>query len=223
MKNVSLVIITDGRLEYLEKTMNSLYNNVKYPFVEKIIVNDCIDIRFRNKVKELADIYSFFTINHNTKMGFARVYNTAWKRIWPSSDFVFSTEDDFTFNEEIDVEKMIEILEYDRNLVQVALKRQAWNEEEKKAGGIVELWPDQYEEKNVGDLSWTEHRQFFTTNPSLISKWVIDRGWPLVPDSEGIFTHELFKNPNYKSCFYGGKFDKPKVEHIGITRAGINY
>ena len=223
MTKVSLVIITDGRLGYLEQTLFSLNNNVKYPFFEKLIINDCEDPAFIKSVNNLSNVYGLTPIHHEKKRGFAGSYDTAFKSVSRETDFVFFCEDDFTFNEDIDLGKMIFILNYNRNLVQCSLKRQAWGHEEERAGGFIEMWPELYEDKRFSDISWTEHRQFFTTNPSLVPYWIIENGWPLVPKSEKVMTDNLFKNPNYRSSILGSRFEKPKVQHIGNNRSGIGY
>ena len=222
MKNVSAYFVTDGREELLVETLISFHDKVQYPFTEKIIINDCIDEKFKKSVDNLSNFYGLRAIHNEEKKGFAGAYHTAWENIG-DVDYVFGSEDDFLFNQEINIFELIYILEYNRNLTQICLKRQAWNEEEKKAGGIIEQWPELYEEKNISDLSWCEHRNFFSTNPSLIPKWVIEKGWPRLPQSESEFSKELFRNPNYKSAYLGKKFDAPLIEHIGKNRAGFNY
>lgn len=222
MKTVSAYFVTDGREELLVETLISFHNNVKYPFVEKIIVNDCVDEKFKKSVDNLANFYGLRVIHHKEKRGFAGVYDTAWKNL-SDADFYFGVEDDFIFNEKINIQELIFILQYNRNLAQVCLKRQAWNEEEKRAGGIIEQWPDLYEEKEVGSIKWCEHRLFYSTNPNLTPKHIIEKGWPLVPHSESVFSQQLFRNTNIKCAYFGGKFDKPLVNHFGETRIGINY
>lgn len=223
MKNISLIFITDGRTDLLEQTLNSFHNNISYPFIEKIIVNDNTDPNVERIVNNLSRIYGLTPIHHKEKRGFAGAYDTAFKSVSKDADYAMFWEDDFTLNGKVDIQDMIFILEYNRNLCQVILKRQAWNEEEKKAGGIIEQWPDLYEEKELAHISWCEQRLFFSTNPCLVPKWVIDKGWPLLPHSESVFGQQLFSNPNIKSCFLGRKFDKPIVNHCGITRNGLNY
>lgn len=223
MKNVSVVFITDGRTDLLEQTLNSFHNHVGYPFFEKLIINDNTDPMVVKIVDNLSIAYGLTPIHHKEKRGFAGVYDTAFKTVSKESDYIFLCEDDFLFNEEINVQDMIVILQYNRNLAQVVLKRQAWNEQEKKAGGIIEQWPDLYDEKEIAHIRWSEHRLFFSTNPCLVPSWVIQRGWPLLPRSESVFSQQLFSNPNYKTAFLGGKFDTPRVVHIGNTRNGFNY
>lgn len=223
MKKVSLYFITDGRTELLEQTLASFHNSIAYPFFERFIVNDSVEPDAITSVNNLANFYSLKVIQHEEKRGFAGVYDTAWKNISEESDYAMGVEDDFLFNQKIDLAEMMFVLEYNRNLVQLCLKRQAWNEEEKKAGGIIEQWPDLYEEKEVGHIKWCEHRNFYSTNPNLTPTWVCKKGWPLLPKSESVFSQQLFRNPNYKSAYFASKFSQPLVNHIGNVRSGHGY
>jgi hypothetical protein len=224
MKTASVYFVTDGRLSLLQRTLESFSLNVKYPFKHGVIINDCIDDNFRKEVDKLCAQYGLMPHHHDEKKGFSGAYNSAFYMMkYLGSDYYFGCEDDFLFNEEISIQRMIDILEYDRNLVQVCLKRQAWSIEEKIAGGIIEKRPDDYANKEFGDLKWCEHRLFFSTNPNLAPRWVIERGWDIRDSSEGMFGIELFQNPNYKSAFLGHKFDEPKVTHIGEIRNGHGY
>lgn len=217
---VSLFVVTDGRIGCLEKTMESLRCNVSGFFVQEFIVNDCINPIFREQVDQISEIYGFdVPVHHEKKQGFAGAYHTAFSRVSDKSDYCFILEDDFIFNEIIVISDLIKILKDNQHLCQIALKRQAWSIGEKKAGGIVEEWPDLYEDKN----GFFQHRNFFTTNPSLVPEWVIKKGWPLVSKSEKAFTDVLFSDPLIYSGYLGQKFDLPKVTHIGETRNGKNY
>ena len=223
MSNVAMFVVTDGRLEYLKKTLESFHENCDYDFMDKFIVNDSIDEKFIEDVSLLADKYKFYLINHKVKKGFAGVYDTAWSHIEHYIDYVFNLEDDFIFNEKVDIDKMIDILEHNRNLVQVSLKRQAWGDAEIQAGGFVEQFPDLYEDKEHNGLKWCEHRAFYTTNPSLTPRFVFAKGWVICEKSEQVISNRLFENPNFKSAMLGHKFDAPKVLHLGVVRNGINY
>ena len=49
MSTVTLVITSCGRFELLEKTISSLVN--RYPFTEKIIIEDSGNVKVINKIK----------------------------------------------------------------------------------------------------------------------------------------------------------------------------
>lgn len=197
---IALLLISDGRNDYLLRTLASVDKHLP-PFDHQIHVDD-----------------------RGHKLGFAGAIQEGWNRVLDSgAEWVFHLEADFTFNERIDVAAMIDLLERQPHLAQVALKRQPWNEQEKAAGGIVELHPENYRQRSDPHAVWTENRVCFTTNPSVYSTSLCPMGWPQENHSEGVFTHRLLADPMIQFAFWGGKFDPPKVEHIGERREGTGY
>lgn len=158
-------------------------------------------------------------------LGFAGAIAEGWRQVRETgAAFVLHAEMDFTYNAPVPVDRMIAVLRRHPNIVQVALKRQAVNAEERAAGGIVELHPDDFHQRHDAGDVFTWHRRFFTTNPSVYHAALCAQGWPQVPESEGIFSHRLFDHdPDACSVFWGAKFDPPAVEHIGAVRAGTGY
>ena len=153
-------------------------------------------------------------------MGFDGAIRAGWEGVLrTNADYVFHLEDDFTFEEPVPLEQMRQVLETKRTLAQIALKRQPWNAEERAAGGIVEQHPDDFQEVRG---TWTEHERFFTTNPCLYPRWLCEKGWPEGPESEGRFTIRL-RDEGFRFAYWGGKFDPPRVAHIGTERTGVGY
>jgi hypothetical protein len=105
-------------------------------------------------------------------------------------------------------------------LAQLALKRQPWNPEEKAAGGICELHPEWFSEKR---WLYTKHTAFFTTNPCLYRKDIMDFGWPQEENSEGKFSIMLRDAGYHFGLWQLDTFDPPKVTHIGEQRMGTGY
>lgn len=196
-----VLLISDGREDYRERTLASAKANLPVPDVGMIEIDDS-----------------------DHELGFAGAIQAGWERIRETSaDYVAHVEADFLFNAPVPIDRMIAVIERHPELVQLALKRQPWNEQEKAAGGIVECCPDDFTQRtDKGDV-WTEHRKCFTTNPSIYPAALCAQGWPQVPESEGIFTHRLLEDPKVRFGFWGGKFDPPLVEHIGAARTGNGY
>ena len=159
----------------------------------------------------------------NGRSGFGGAIISAWSLL-DETPYVFHLEDDFVINEPIDLFAMMRVLDNNSHLVQMALRRQAWNDDEKRAGGIVELDPNSFEEKTDGINTWLEHRKFFTTNPSLYSRnLTIENPWPVGINSEGRYGISLFEGTNLRSGYWGAKVGKPKCTHIGDYREGDGY
>ena len=220
---LALLVLTDGRRACLETTLASAVVNLPHPSVA-VMVNDepneewCLwlDSTFGDD----------FQILHprSGRRGFAGAIQAGWDAL---SDLdcthVFHLEDDFTFNLPVPIEAMAEVLDARPHLVQLALRRQPWNEAERAAGGIVELHPHDFVEVSDGRSAWLEHRRFFTTNPSLYRRSLIDRGWPQGPESEGRFGIRLCEDPGVRFGYWGARDSGEWVTHIGDHRAGSGY
>lgn len=187
--------------------------------------DDYHDRAWASAVEMLPQFDHMVTVDDRAhELGFAGAVQQGWRQVLATgADWLFHLEMDFTFNAPVPVESMIELLAEKPYLAQVVLKRQAVNDEERAAGGIVELHPDDFRQRVEGGTIWTEHRRFWSTNPSVYSTKLCRHGWPQIPCSEGVFTHRLLEDPDARFAFWGGKFDAPLVEHIGHDRAGTGY
>lgn len=196
MSHVCLLFITDGR-ECAGEAFASLQQHLPKPS-SLVVVEDT-----------------------DHKLGFHGAVQAGWDQVPEEADFVWHAEDDFLFKSDAPLENMIWLLDNKPYLAQVSLKRQAVNEREKAAGGIVEADPDDFEDRYEDNIAYTIHRRYFTTNPSLYRADLIKRGWPQEPNSEGVFTHQLLAD-DYWFAIWGEKHSPPLVEHVGI-RQGTGY
>lgn len=220
---ITLLVLTDGRSGYLERTLKTFELSVtQAPITKRVIVNDC-----PGNPEHEAWIDSLgFDVHlrpHSNRRGFAGAIRAGWDTIGEDTDYVFHLEDDFVFTRHVDLLAIARVLRDHPHLVQMALRRQPWNENEIAAGGVIEANPDQYSDRSDGFNWWLEHRMFFTTNPSLYPRRISTRGWPDVPNSEGIFSHILFADPTLHSAYWGKREDPPWVLHIGVARAGTGH
>ncbi len=198
--NFAVLLISDGRADYRERTLASA----------------------KEMLPEPACLIEIDDSDH--ELGFAGAIQAGWERVIQKEvDWVFHLEADFTFERRVPVQRMAAVLKRHPELAQVCLKRQAWNDSEQAAGGIVEANPDAYRQHvDEGDI-FTTHRLCFSTNPCLYPAALCYQGWPQVEHSEGIFTHRLLEDPDCCFAYWGGKFDPPMVTHIGEERAGRGY
>ena len=201
--SVCLLMIGDGRDEYHDRARDSAKHAGLTDAVQHVV-----------EVSDPAHT-----------LGFAGAIQQGWEMVQQTgAEWVFHLELDFTFNQPVELAAMIGVLERNPHLAQLVLKRQAWGTNERRAGGVVEMSPDDYTERTDGEHTWTEHRRFWSTNPSLYSAaWCAD-GWPQEPRSEGMFTHRLLAlTPDLHFAFWGSKYAPPTVTHIGEARAGTGY
>lgn len=198
----ALLLISDGRDEYRARTLASAKENLPEPdwFIE------------------VAD--------PEHRLGFGGAIRKGWRRILAQTEaeYVFHLEADFVFNRPVYIAEMAAVLSARPHLVQLALRRQPWNAEEKAAGGIVEMHPEDYIECDLNGWRWLEHARFFTTNPCLYPREVCEYGWPDGEESEGRFGIGLRdRHPELRFGFWGSKDSGEAVEHIGVERKGNGY
>lgn len=221
---IQALVFTDGRRDCLVRSLWSFRKHLlTHDDLDWLIVNDSTDPEFTDW---LEDEFPWAAVsNTHERLGFAGTIQRGWSMIHPEADFVFHLEDDFVPTGAVELDAMIEVLEAHPFLAQMVLKRQPWSPEEKAAGGIIEMWPDEYTEcGDEIDGQWSEHRLFWSTNPSVYRVGMTDFGWPDGPDSERKFTNKILgDSPDWRFAFWGAKFDAPTVTHIGDQRVGTGY
>ena len=216
---VTWLVMTDGRSDCIRRTIPQAEEQLLGPIAAKVIHDDSGDPEYRAWLE--GEFPSFTVIGGPERRGFGGAIQSAWSfcRVLPGQ-YVFHLEDDFSLEREVDLTAMREVLDSHPYLVQLALLRQAVNESERAAGGVIEQHPDEYERKSWDGHAWLEHQLFFTTNPSLYRVSLCGRGWPDGSRSEGIFGVQLFaEQPKFRCGFWG---EGVSVRHFG-ERQGVGY
>lgn len=186
--NVGLVVISDRGDLYLPDCLASVDEMVETAFSFRTVVDD-----------------------RDHHMGMAGAVREGWRRALDAGcDFVFHVEEDFRLLEPVDIEE-VWFGQPSIATAQVVLKRQPWSAEEIAAGGIVECNPDDYTEYE----GYTFHERIFSLNPCVVPRRVMELGWP--DGNEAEFTQRCLA-ADLVFAFLGGKFDPPKVEHVGTRR-----
>lgn len=231
MTRIALLVMADGREDYLAQTIASARVSLMGPITERWLYAEGGDDAYRAR---LAEAYPEFTrIGEPGQLrGFTGSIQDAWRILTEQSaaDYVFHLEQDFTFQRTVGLLSLVQVLEARPYLVQMALRRQPWNDEERAAGGIVEQHPDWYTEQRERGYRWLEQRAFFTTNPSLYRRTLCSTGFHDGPESEGMFGHQLMRDgtpevagEHVRFGYWGARTEGPRVEHIGHVRAGHGY
>lgn len=234
---ICLLVMTDGRVDYLRDTIAS-FDAMAVPqriVTRRVLHNDSPDPDFG---AWLAHTYPGFEIVPSWKAlqgqrsGFTGAIRSAWSHLRHSPGperFVFHLEEDFTFNKAVPLDVMAWVLDEHPEVAQMALRRQPWSDTEKAAGGVVETAPWEYQDRSDAEperwiAEWLEQRLFWTTNPSLYRMGLIDHDdWPDVEHSEGIFTHHLLEDPDLRFGYWGARDSGEWVTHIGHRRTGGGY
>lgn len=221
---IVLAVFTDGRADCIRATIPSALAHLDGQVTRRVIFDDSGNERYADWLRD--EFYAFQVVSWGERKGFAAAVAAGWH--WLAGEtvepFVFHLEDDFTFNRPVPVDLMLSVLSRNPHVVQMALRRQAWNDIECAAGGVVEAHPEAYEDRTdqFGNR-WLEHRQFFTCNPSLYRRTLLELGWPQEPASEAVFAGRALADPDARSGYWGARTDSPWVHHIGAIRVGTGY
>jgi hypothetical protein len=212
---IELVVITDGRTEYFDAMLASLRESLPWLADSRAI---CVDDSGSPVYAEWLDRKvprTWSVIHHPERRGLAAAVQSGWRAT--TADYVFHLEEDFLLSDRVSLMGMMHLLRDVPCLTQVTCKRQPWNESEIAAGGIMEQDRGNYIEKRSLFHTWTEHRDLFSLNPSLIPRRIIRMGWPA--SNEAGMTERVNAASWSRQAYWGGKMDPPIVTHIGRRRS----
>jgi hypothetical protein len=204
---VGIVVVGDGRYEYMNRALMSLSRFAAYPFVMHRIVQDS------GLPAPVTYPEGWEVVAHPQRRGLAAAVQSAWSNLPAEVEFLLHVEEDFLLTEDVDIDAMASCLSANPNLAQLVLKRQPCNPQEAAAGGIIECYPNEYADRD----GFVEHKRLFSLNPCLIPRHIIDRGWP-DHGGEREFTDPLVAD-GYTFGFWGMRNDRPRCFHVGEQRS----
>lgn len=212
--DVVLVVVGDGREEYLAEAIASVRSELQGDIVKKAIIDDSGDREYgHHLVQRYPD---FDVISHGQRMGMAMAIRSAWAYALTSgAPFVFHLEEDFVFNRTIRLEALINILNDHPQLSQIVLQRQPWSSEEQGVGNVIAYAAPDAQRHDTRGFRWCEHDSIFSVNPTLIPRRVVEMGWPT--DNEAGMT-EALRAAGMTMGWLGDVGDPPAVTHIGHRR-----
>lgn len=218
---VVLVVLTHGRRECIARSIPSARENLKgLPIARTVICDDSGDIDYQAWLRLTFPDCDLVT---GKPGGFAGNVRRAWSAALGSGQpWAFWLEDDFTFNEPVDLSAMAKVMAANGHLSQVMLKRQPWFPKEIGAGGFMQCQPEAYTERSDGDLAWSEHQLGHWTNPHLVRRsFLASNEWPAGNGSEARFARQVMRGST-KAAVWGRIDDPPLVTHDG-ERTGTGY
>lgn len=225
----AMIVMTDGRKDCILRSVASM-GNLSGLISRRIIHDDSGDCGYREWLRQ--EFRDWELVVTPGRLGFGGAVRSARRHLreHTTEPFILWTEDDFTFDRSVDLGSVADVLTLHPWLAQMVLRRQAWNEDEKAAGGIVEQHPLDYEDHSCCDAEWLEHRRFWSTNPSVFRRPLLDVEWPEGGASEGHHTSRLLAGgfdgipaAAARFAFWGRRDDGPWVTHIGHERRGTGY
>jgi hypothetical protein len=217
---IALVVLTDGHRPYIHDTIPSALTHLRGDFSYRMIYEDTAEPTVGADLRARYAGSGFEIVSDPAgRRGYDGAIRAVWEHLrWHPGRFhyVFWLEDDFVFERDVDVDAMSVVLSRSQNLAQLVLLRQPVNEQERAAGGIVQVAPGEFTERELVRWRWMEHRRFWSHNPCLFRRTLLaTRDWPHGAHSEGRFGMRLLEDPDLRFGFWGAKDDPPAVTHIG--------
>lgn len=212
---IALLLIGDGRTTLKHATMLSFHTNATGAPIAFIVEVD----------------------DSAHQLGFCGAIREGWAKLreLPGWDYVIHVEEDWLFDRPVPLGLMADLLDAQPQLAQVALMRGPVAPAELKAGSLVAMWPDEYARKTFfaephpddpapnmsRALDYLEHRLYFTTNPSLYRRELVEQNtWPEGPGCEAAFTRRMVADGRSFACLGHGE---PWITHTGTKRTGKGY
>ena len=221
---VTLVVHTDGRRDYISKSIPSLLANVSGPIVKRVIFDDSGDPAYKAWLKDQFGPLGFFIVGPDTRLGQAGSMHAMWSYLDRkcATDFVFQTEDDFLYDRPVELIPMMDTLDANPHLRQLALLRAPYYPRELEATEPnILAWPmESHELKNDRPHPFLEHRNYFTFNPCLFRRSLCRLPMPIRKAETG-FTDMLNRDPDSRFGLWGS--GEAWTTHIGAERVGTGY
>ena len=117
--NVTLVITSCGRFEYLKQTLESFISYNTYPVREIIITEDSGDESVRNYLPESVRDHVQLIIN-KPRLGQIKSIDLAYSKV--GTDYIFHCEDDWSFYRPGFIEDSMKVMGTDVKMIQVWLR-----------------------------------------------------------------------------------------------------
>lgn len=228
MNKIAFIVTTDGRGEFLERTIPS-WDQAEGEYVLKCILDDSGDAEYRGWLKRTFEPLGW----HISITGLGRQgYNAAMRRmreigVASGADFILHVEDDFLLNRPVNLYAITSLMANNpRTFAQMAFIRQPWYQNEVEHGGVIQALQAQgchFDQKTDGTHHWLEHRTVWTANPNLMPVDVARIPYPEGDWSESAFMRLLRETTSLHCAYYGRLSDDPMVTHIGEYKKGTGY
>jgi hypothetical protein len=213
---IAVVALTTGERDTLARAVASADESLCGPIGRKLI---CVDGP-ASVARAVAVEHAGWDVERIRGGGYPKAVAAAQQQaLGCGQPWVFWLEDDFHFNELVDLAEMQALVD-ENDLAQLSLMRQPWYEPEVEAGGVIAANPDAFTQRD----GYVEHAAYWTMNPMLVRRSLLaEHRWPQGRRSELRFGHQVFADPRVRAGILGSIEDPPRVEHLGLEQAGKGY
>ena len=209
-KKITFVLTSCGRIDLLDKTLESFFQKNTYPFEDFFLVEDSVDQSVYNHIQKKWSEKLTLIFNEKKRGQIQSIVDT-YKKV--KTPYIFHCEDDWVYTRDKFVEDSFKILETDEKIIQV------WLESKESASrlDIFEYGPLQ----KVGKIGYRKvfcedgwEWGYFSFRPGIkrMSDYNLIGGY-------GGYKNELDIGVSYKNKgFYTVIIEDPAVVDIGLDR-----
>ena len=218
--NVAFTLRTDGRRDYIERTVQSISDHIKKPFFfsHGVIIDDSGDVSYADWLD--TTFPELECLHHPERLGLGGCFKSALDMVLGTdADYAFLVEDDTPLIGDIDLTAMAAVLDTHTLLAQLMLMRPPFNTEEIAAGGVYALTPNDFTECSDGKVTWTEHSRWYGFQPHLVKRNVIEYIVSNATNFLELDVTDALKPAGYNFGYWGGLNDPPLCEHVGTIRS----
>lgn len=214
--NYLLALMTNGRREYLARTLDSLGHLRPAPST-CFIHNDAGETPYVDLLE--ATGWDWEVEDSPAPIGHCRSYDHVWQAAARSPlDWAFVVEDDQVVLRPVDLEALSAAMDATRRLVQMTLLRTPWGAEI-PFGGYIPQTPGWYRRQALGEWQWIETTRNWACAPTLFrTSLTREVAWPLDAGCETSIGPTLLGREEEASFGIWG-WGEPWVAHIGVERA----
>lgn len=211
MPEVSLVITSCGRLDLLERTLNSFREHNSYPIARTILIDDSGDAAIYERLhNEFGACFDEILCN-DPKLGQIASIDRAYARV--DTPYIFHCEDDWLFYRKGFIEESMSVLAEDERIVTVWL-RELWDADKHRIGRDIRHTVDGIMFRELAADNGSDWHGF-TLNPGLRRLADYEQVKPFTAVG-----HEYEINIRYWELgFYAAILEQGATEHIGWKRS----
>lgn len=199
----TLVVTSHGRWEYLGRALEALDRVVGLDFFDRRILS--LDGVFNEGERNVDGTFEILSTGPE-RQGLTANLAQAWGALNEDDEWVFHLEEDFVV-EDAPLVEMAETLDAFRNVANMVLLRQPWNQEEIRAGSILKT--HRFMLTDMG--GWLQHEAGFWLNPNVAHASLLRS---LCPGVESDLTNQC-RSRGMTFGWWGGRDDPPRCWHVG--------
>ncbi len=220
MVKTALVVITDGRGEFLERAIASVDQFVGGDFSQTVCADDSGEPVYWDWLERVLD--GARIVHHPNREGLASAIRSAWGLVdLDKIDQILHLEDDCVFTAPIAIEEWAKPLDGNPHLAQIGLQRAPQSSQELRYGSLVG-YLSTLSPVSLRD-GWIEHDVGFSLQPSIYPAWVAKVGWP-EHGGETEFTARLREHdPLVRFGYLGSPGCDPVYVHEGFGRRSAGW